>query len=88
MAAVPALSQPVEKAGVVTAIHAGVRVRMQGPWAERVGCVGTVVAPSTDKVYPQPAPWEVLVKLDDDPLGYNDRWWTCVVARKDVEVID
>lgn len=57
-------------------------------WPERAGCCGTVVAPPTNGIYPQPPKWEVLVLLDDDPFGAtstNDGCtWTCVFSRKEV----
>ena len=67
-------------------LRPGARVRMNEtcPWPERRGCDGVVVTPPRDGMYPQPAPWEVVVKLDDDPLGYNDRWWTCVLGKNNV----
>lgn len=61
-------------------------------WPERVGARGTVVAPP-QKGYPQPAPNEVLVLLDRDPLGpgappartKEGRRWTCVLDRRSVD---
>lgn len=80
-------------------LPAGTRVRMQGsPWPEREGCEGVVVAPRADGIYPQPAPVESLVKLDDDPLdrmafspGANYErsygWWSCVVSDNNLETL-
>jgi hypothetical protein len=58
------------------------------PWPERRGCLGTVVRPPKHRIYPQPAPWEELVLLDDDPLGPPfgppgyEVTFSCVVERK------
>lgn len=71
----------------------GDRVRMneQCPWPERVGCEGVIVAPRADRVYPQPPKWEVIVLLDNDPLGglRNDEGfaWTCCIRRKAVDLL-
>jgi hypothetical protein len=73
------------------ALRYGTPVRMKEPcaWPERAGCSGIVVAPAEDGTYPQPGPNEVLVLLYDDPLA-NDvpsRDWSCVVLRRNVEVL-
>lgn len=67
----------------------GTRIRVVGgPWPERVGCTGHVVAPSGDGTYPQPSPWETLVLLDDDPFAYPGAWWTCVIRTSALEPLD
>lgn len=62
-----------------------------GPWPERVDCKGIVV-PALRNEYPWVGcpKWEVVIKLDDDPLqGPHSRPdWTCVMARSDVMAID
>lgn len=78
-------------------IAPGARIRMKGPWPERVGCEGVVVDPAIfGNQYPADGriKWglnEVIVKLDDDPLK-RDNWnkderWTCVVEVEDVSVL-
>ena len=56
------------------------------PWPERVGCEGVIVAPRADGTYPQPGKGEVIVLLDDDPLGVlldtHDPSWSCVTTIK------
>jgi hypothetical protein len=71
----------------------GTRIRMKGPWPERVDCEGVVVDPAIFKGY-YPADrrdkGRVIVKLFSDPLEpafTNGRRWTCVVTAKDVEVL-
>jgi hypothetical protein len=71
---------------------AGTRVRLThlSPWPERVGCVGTVVGPTADRIYPQPTRWECIVQLDADPLGEPHRnshgeMWSCVVGWKGLD---
>lgn len=63
----------------------GTRVRLleTTAWPERRGLLATVLAPPADGTYPQPPKWEVLVAVDNDPLGCE---W-CVTGRKDVEVV-
>ena len=63
------------------------RVRVVGgPWPERIGAVGVIV-PKLRREYP----WvglgrnEVVVLLDDDPLGRTDgRDWTHVIDQRDL----
>lgn len=58
------------------------------PWPERVGLTGVVVAPPANGTYPQPAKWEVLVLLDDDPLAHRiGRGWSCALSAKSCTVI-
>ena len=64
------------------------------PWRERRGCVGVVVRPRSDGVYPQPAKSEVLVLLDRDPLdirpyvvSQDSLGWSCVVPTMCCEVL-
>lgn len=68
-----------------------------GPWPERVGCTGRIVTDELpDGIYPRAgrAADEVIVLLDDDPIanwhgGYDqERGWTCVLFRSDVEAIE
>jgi len=70
---------------------AGTRVRMNGkcPWLSRVGCLGVVVAPLANGTYPQPSRGEVLVLLDDDPLGWmmHTAGWSCVVSVASLDVL-
>lgn len=62
----------------------GTRIRLVvSPWPERQGMTGTVLAPPSDGTYPQPARWESLIAIDDDPL--NGSW--CVVATRSLEEI-
>lgn len=63
----------------------GDRVRITDTcvWPERRGLFATVMAPPADGTYPQPAPWEVLLRVDDDPLVH--RAWSCVMPAKDTE---
>lgn len=72
-------------------LPAGTRVRLKGvPWPERVGSEGViVVAPNGPGVYPDDPrdKTSVIVRLDDDPLGARQDGWTCVVLRRDVEII-
>ena len=67
----------------------GTKVRLKTPcaWPERGGRTATIVAPRRDGIYPQPASWEVLLLLDDDPFiqSNNRGWWSCVMDAKDVE---
>ena len=74
----------------MSALPAGTRVRLNAdnPWTGRAGCEGTVV--DGPDVYP----WhgcgrnEVVVLLDDDPLGATrDKTWTCVLHRRSVTVL-
>ena len=59
----------------------GARVRIKSP------CVWPV-APPADGTYPQPASFEVLLLLDDDPLvQVPSGEWTCVIRATDVEAI-
>ena len=80
-----------ERAGwVFPRVGQRVRITESSPWPERVGCEATVVAPPADGTYPQPAKWEVLLLLDDDPLtnaSNHTEHWTCVMTAKACEVI-
>lgn len=73
------------------AIREGAKVRLteRCPWPERVGLTGTVVAPYEDGTYPQPAKWEVLLLIDNDPLNTvgHDPQWSCVMPTFACEVI-
>ena len=64
----------------------GSRVRIKDGciWPERSGLPATVVAPPADGTYPQPAKWETLILLDDDPLTTRGEW-SCVLPAKDLE---
>lgn len=73
----------------------GLRIKVaRGPWPERYGCIGTIVAPPADGTYPQPSPREVLILLDDDPIPYTGAYahdataWTCVIGRNDIELLE
>lgn len=59
------------------------------PWPDRIGSIATVVAPPSDGSYPQPAKWEVLVLIDDDPRAQisHDPRWSCVISAKSCDVI-
>lgn len=65
----------------------GTRVRIlpSSPWPARVGLTATVVAPASNRTYPQPAPWEVILKVDDDPFALAHETWSCVMSKKDVQ---
>lgn len=56
-----------------------------GPWPERIGCTGRVVARDRDE-YPFNGLGknEVVILLDDDPLTRNRKVhpsWSCVMDR-------
>lgn len=66
----------------------GERIKIVGgPWPERIGSLGYVVADPGDGIYPfdKRLRDEVVVKLDDDPLGAGYDTWTCVIRIKDVK---
>ncbi len=73
----------------------GTRIRMNDRcvWPKRRGATGVVVAPPAGGTYPGPIPAsEVLVLLDDDPLGSRDRYppdrgWTCVTSKISVRCV-
>lgn len=63
------------------------RIRIVGgPWPERIGCTGVTVTG------PNRYPWaklpksEVVILLDEDPLGatHDDPQWTCALSRRSV----
>ena len=69
----------------------GTRVRViSGPWFERIGCEGVIVAPPADGTYPaDPRSPQVIVLLDDDPLGATKSEgygcvWTMRLAKVDL----
>ena len=73
---------------MVFAVGERVQVTEKSPWPERVGCVGTVVAPPADGTYPQPARGETLVLLDDDPLAVaTPQVWSCVIGSRDLRLV-
>lgn len=64
-----------------------------GSWPERIGCTGRIVTDDLpDGIYPRSGrrATEVILLLDDDPIGSwpgeEERGWTCVLDRSDVEV--
>lgn len=66
-----------------------------GPWPERIGCLGRVVTPPAGyRTYPfdKRVTSEVIILLDDDPLGATEHHtsgpaWTCAIGRKDVRSV-
>lgn len=68
----------------------GTRVRLyRSPWPARAGLTATVVAPPADGTYPQPAPYEVVILIDNDPLTATrtDRTWSCVIGRRNLHLL-
>lgn len=70
----------------------GERIKVTGgPWPERIGCAGSIVADPGDGVYPFSRgrrPHEVVILLDEDPLtDTGPRWWTCCIDRADVSAL-
>lgn len=56
-------------------------------WRERVGCEGVIVDPAIfGGIYPgdKPLRGEVIVLLDDDPIGVKNEQWTCVTDTRSV----
>lgn len=65
-----------------------VKINWRSPWKERENAVGVIVAPDPQGAYPQPAKWECIVLLDDDPMGIkyeHSAKWTCVLSKTCVE---
>lgn len=71
--------------------EANPRIRVTGgPWPERIGALGRIVADPGDGIYPfdkRRPKSEIIVKLDDDPLGHSTRYWTCVMNTKHIEYV-
>jgi hypothetical protein len=69
------------------------RIRIaNSPWPARQGCEGWIVTDELDPdIYPRHGlhPREEIILLDDDPLArpHDDRGWTCVLDRADLEPI-
>lgn len=72
----------------------GTRVALyKSPWPEREGCEGTIVGPPPGLPLTYPwsglAGWEVVVRLDHDPLSgnYTDQGWSCVISRRNLTLL-
>lgn len=84
------MREPGPRPGAIP-IGTRVRVGQDCPWPERRGSVGTVVAPPADGTYPQPASWQALLLLDDDPLCATRQdagvRWSCAMDAHHLEAL-